>query len=102
MAPITVTTEVNRSAGDVFSYATDRTHFSELQNGVEGYIEAAPTGSGRNGSQRGESAWPIAPQPPKSPRSIHLTHGASVRGFDGSTRAAVDVSVFLLPKSGRD
>jgi hypothetical protein len=61
MAPITVTTEVNRSAGDVFSYATDRTHFSELQNGVEGYIEAAPTGSGRNGSQRGESAWPIAP-----------------------------------------
>ncbi len=40
MAPITVTTEVNRSAGDVFAYATDPTHFSEWQKGVvEGHIE---------------------------------------------------------------
>ena len=47
MAPITVTTEVNRPAGDVFAYATDPTHFSEWQKGVvEGHMEE---GNGTHG-----------------------------------------------------
>ena len=47
MAPITVTTEVNRPVGDVFAYATDPTHFSEWQKGVvEGHME---DGNGTHG-----------------------------------------------------
>jgi len=34
MAPITVSTEVDRLAEDVFAYTTDPTHFHEWQNGV--------------------------------------------------------------------
>ena len=34
MAPITVSTEVDRSADDVFAYATDPTRFHEWQAGV--------------------------------------------------------------------
>jgi hypothetical protein len=34
MAPITTSTEVERSADDVFAYATDPTRFHEWQEGV--------------------------------------------------------------------
>ena len=40
MPPIIVSTEVQRSADDVFAYATDPTHFSEWQKGVvNGHME---------------------------------------------------------------
>ncbi len=34
MAPITISTEIDRSADDVFAYATDPTRFHEWQQGV--------------------------------------------------------------------
>ena len=34
MPPITVSTEIDHSAQDVFAYATDPTHFPEWQAGV--------------------------------------------------------------------
>jgi Polyketide cyclase / dehydrase and lipid transport len=40
MPPIIVSTVVQRSAADVFTYATDPTHFSEWQKGVvDGHME---------------------------------------------------------------
>ena len=98
MAPITVTTEVNRSAGDVFAYATDPTHFSEWQKGVvEGHLEE---GNGTHGlgakcvttrrigmANRSSAAEVTAFDPPNT---------WSVRGLDGPVRAAVDVSVLPL------
>jgi hypothetical protein len=36
MAPLTTTIQVDRSADDVFAYATDPTRFSEWQQGVTG------------------------------------------------------------------
>jgi uncharacterized protein YndB with AHSA1/START domain len=98
MAPITVTTEVNRSAGDVFAYATDPTHFSEWQKGVvEGHMEEG-NGAHRLGAKcvttrrigmanRSSSAEITAFDPPNT---------WSVRGHDGPIRAAVDVSVLPL------
>ena len=96
MAPITVTTEVNRSAGDVFAYATDPTRFSEWQKGVvEGHMEEGHHGLGakcvttrRVGmANRSSAAEFTAFDPPNT---------WSVRGLDGPIRAAVDVLVLPL------
>jgi len=98
MAPITVTTEVNRSAGDVFAYTTDPTHFSEWQKGVvERHMEEG-NGTHRLGAKcvttrrigmanRSSAAEITAFEPPST---------WSVRGLDGPIRAAVDVSVLPL------
>jgi hypothetical protein len=44
MAPITTTVQVDRSAEDVFTYATDPTRFHEWQQGVvSGHLEAHGT-----------------------------------------------------------
>ena len=44
MPPITVSTEVDRSAEDVFAYATDPTRFSEWQAGViDGHMDQPGT-----------------------------------------------------------
>lgn len=42
MAPITTTIEIDRSAADVFAYATDPTRFNEWQKGVvDGHMDQA-------------------------------------------------------------
>jgi hypothetical protein len=98
MAPITVTTEVNRSAGDVFAYATDPTHFSEWQKGVvEGHMEEGNDTHGLGAkcvttrriamASRSTAAEITAFDPPNIWR---------IRGVDGPIRAAVDVSVLPL------
>lgn len=98
MAPTTVTTEVNRSAVDVFAYATDPAHFSEWQKGVvEGHMEEG-NATHRLGAKcvttrrigmtnRSSCAEVTAFDPPNT---------WSVRGLDGPIRAAVDVSVLPL------
>src|ERR1700759_4658313 len=102
MAPITVTTEVNRPVGDVFAYATDPTHFSEWQKGVvEGHMEEEGNGTHGLGAKcvttrrigmtnRSSSAEVTAFNPPNT---------WSVRGIDGPIRAAVDVSVSPVTES---
>lgn len=94
MPPITASTEVDRSAKDVFAYATDPTRFCEWQQGVIGgrMDNAGPAEVGarclttrRIGfANRSNTAELTHIDPPKT---------WSVRGIDGPIRALVDVTV---------
>jgi hypothetical protein len=94
MPPITTSIEVDRSAEDVFAYATDPTRFCEWQKGViDGHMDdaGAPSVGARCLTTRriGFANRPITAElthiePPK-------TWG--VRGIDGPIRAIVDVTV---------
>jgi hypothetical protein len=94
MPPITTTVEVNRSADDVFAYATDPTRFHEWQKGVvDGQMDApgAPSVGTRclttrriGGANRPSTSEVTHINPPK-------TWG--VRGIDGPIRAIVDLTV---------
>jgi len=94
MAPITTIVQVDRSADDVFAYATDPTRFSEWQQGVTGgHMEAdgIPTVGTRchttrriGGADRPSISEVTHVDPPKS---------WGVRGIDGPIRAIVDLTV---------
>ena len=94
MAPITTSTDVDRSAEDVFAYATDPTRFHEWQKGViDGHMDqpGTPTVGARcmttrriGGANRPSTSEVAHINPP-------TTWG--VRGIDGPIRAIVDVSV---------
>jgi hypothetical protein len=94
MAPISTTVEVDRSAEDVFTYATDPTRFSEWQQGVvDGHMDASgtPTVGTRcmttrriGGANRPAVSTITHINPPK-------TWG--VRGIEGPIRAIVDLTV---------
>ena len=94
MPPITVSTEVDRSAEDVFAYATDPTRFREWQAGVvDGHMDEpgiAAVGARCltirriGGGNRSSTSEVAHTNPPK-------TWG--VRGVDGPIRAIVDVTV---------
>ena len=94
MPPVTVTTEVDRPAEDVFAYATDPTRFAEWQTGVvDGRLDRPGTPSvgtrclttRRIGFADRQSTSEVAHIDP--PRSW------GVRGIDGPIRAVVDVTV---------
>lgn len=96
MPPISVTTEVDRPAGDVYAYVTDPARFAEWQKGVV---------SGRH-----EAAVGTTPERCVTVRRIGFTDRAStsdvvrsdpprswqVRGIDGPVRAHVDVAIEAL------
>jgi Polyketide cyclase / dehydrase and lipid transport len=94
MAPITTSTEVDRSAEDVFAYATDPTRFPEWQQGViDGHLDrpGIPAVGARclttrriGGANRSSTSEVTHINPPKS---------WGVRGIDGPIRAIVDVTV---------
>jgi hypothetical protein len=94
MAPITTSTEVDRSAEDVFAYATDPTRFHEWQAGVvDGHLDrpGIPAVGARclttrriGGANRSSTSEVTHINPPKS---------WGVRGIDGPIRAIVDVTV---------
>jgi hypothetical protein len=93
MPPITVATEVNRPAADVFGYATDPSWFAEWQNGVvsgrtepsEGNTPARCITVRRIGfATRPSTSEVVHSDPPRSWR---------VRGIDGPIRAQVDLTV---------
>jgi uncharacterized protein YndB with AHSA1/START domain len=98
--PITATVEVDRSAEEVFAYATDPRRFSEWQKGVvSGHMESAgdPQVGDRCLTTRriGLANRPVSSElvrfdPPRQ---------WSVRGVDGPIRAVVDVTV--EPRSDR-
>jgi hypothetical protein len=94
MAPITASTEVNRTATDVFAYATDPTRFSEWQKGViDGHLDnpGAPTVGARCLTTRriGFANRPVT----SVVTHIDPPHTWGVRGIDGPIRATVDVEV---------
>ena len=94
MTAITTTVEVDRSAEDVFAYATDPTRFREWQQGVvDGHLEGPGTAvvgarcvtTRRIGGANRPSAAEITHVDP--PRAW------GVRGIDGPIRATVDLTV---------
>ena len=94
MAPITVTTEVDRPAAEVFDHATDPTRFSGWQQGVvDGHLETsgAPTVGTKcvttrriGGAERTSTSRITHLDPPR-------TWG--VQGVEGPIRAVVDLTV---------
>jgi hypothetical protein len=94
MAPTIASTVVDRSAAEVFAYATDPAYFHEWQQGlIEGHLD--PPGPAQVGSKclttrrigganRTVTAVLTHVEPPR-------TWG--VRGIDGPIRATVDVTV---------
>jgi polyketide cyclase/dehydrase/lipid transport protein len=94
MAPITVSTKVDRSADGVFAYATDPTRFHEWQQGVlDGHMAqpGTPAVGTRclttrriGGANRPSTSEVTHVNPPKA-------WGA--RGIDGPIRAIVDLTV---------
>lgn len=94
MPPITVSIEVDRSAEEVFAYATDPSRFSEWQKGVvSGQTDnvSAPQVGDRclrtrriGFADRPDTAELVRFDPP---------HRWGVRGVDGPIRAMVDVTV---------
>lgn len=94
MSPIIASTEVDRTAAEVFAYATDPTRFSEWQQGVlDGHFSqpGMPTVGARctttrriGGSSRASTSVLDHIDPPR-------TWG--VRGIDGPIRSRVDLTV---------
>ena len=97
MAPVTTTIEINRSADEVFTYATDPTRFPEWQKGVvDGHMD--------------RSGVPVVGARCHTTRRIGGAHRTStsevthvdqpkawgVRGIDGPIRATVDLAVEAL------
>jgi hypothetical protein len=94
MPPITTSTEVNRSAEDVFTYATDPARFSEWQKGViDGYMDEADTPS--VGARCVTTRHIGFANRPATAELAHIDPPKTwgVRGIDGPIRAAVDVTV---------
>jgi uncharacterized protein YndB with AHSA1/START domain len=94
MPPITASIEVDRSAEEVFAYATDPSRFSEWQKGVvSGHMESAgvPRVGDRCLTTRriGLANRPVASELV----SFDPPHQWGVRGVDGPIRATVDVTV---------
>jgi hypothetical protein len=94
MTAITTTIEVDRTADDVFAYATDPTRFHEWQQGVvSGHMDRAGTpvvGSRCHTTRRIGGA--------NRPSTSEVTHVSppktwGVRGIDGPIRAIVDLTV---------
>jgi uncharacterized protein YndB with AHSA1/START domain len=101
MPQITVSTEVNRPAADVYAYATDPSRFTEWQKGVlSGHAEAGDgnvpprcTTVRRIGfTDRSATSEIVHADPPRRWRA---------RGIDGPIRARVDVTVEPLADRSR-
>jgi hypothetical protein len=94
VAPIVASIEVDRSAADVFAYATDPSRFSEWQGGVvSGHMDGGETSAvgdrchttRRIGfTDRPATSELVRFEPPRR---------WAVRGIDGPIRASVDVTV---------
>ncbi len=94
MPPITTSTDVDRSAEDVFAYATDPTHFPEWQKGVtDGHI--ATTGAPGVGARCLTMRRIGFANRPVTAELAHIDPPRTwgVRGIDGPIRATVDVAV---------
>ena len=94
MPPITTTTDVDRSATDVFAYATDPTRFSEWQRGVISGKMDEP-GDPSVGTRCLTTRRIGFANRPSTSEVVHIDPPRTwgVRGIDGPIRAIVDVTV---------
>jgi|SRR5215469_1781076 len=104
MPPIVTSAEVDRSAAEVFAYATDPARFSEWQQGVvDGHMDSSADGAGApavgaqcvttrriGGANRPSTSELVQFDPP---------HAWAVQGTDGPIRATVNVLVEPLTDS---
>ena len=100
MPPVVTTTDVDRSADDVFAYATNPARFPEWQKGVtEGHLDhPGPAEAGARclttrrigGASRTSTSEVTHVDPPR-------TWG--VRGIDGPIRATVELTVESLTET---
>lgn len=100
MTATTTTVDVDRSASEVFAYATDPTQFHEWQQGVvDGHLDSTTepavgdrclTSRRIGGARRSSTSLVTHIDPPR-------TWG--VRGIDGPIRATVDVTVNPLTET---
>jgi uncharacterized protein YndB with AHSA1/START domain len=98
MSAIVTSTEVERPAADVFTYATDPTRFREWQKGVVGGHMEGPAdeaGSPAAGSKCVTTRRIGGANRPSTSELVHIDPPRTwrVRGIDGPIRAAVDVLV---------
>ena len=94
MPPVTVSTDIDRPAAEVFSYATDPARFHEWQQGVVSGRHLPATADGIPGrcltvrrigfADRANTSDVVHSEPPRSWR---------IRGIDGPIRAQVGVDV---------
>lgn len=94
MPPITVSTEIERPAQDVFAYATDPARFAEWQQGViDGHLDQP--GNPRVGTRCVTTRRIGFANRPSTAEITHLDPPRTwgVRGIDGPIRANVDVTV---------
>ncbi len=97
MPPIVASTDVNRSARDVFAYVTDPTCFHEWQKGVVGGHMDDPGSPGVGARCVTVRRIGFADRPSTS-ELLHIDPPKAwrVRGIDGPIRATVDVTVQAL------
>jgi len=95
--PIVASTDVNRSARDVFAYVTDPTCFHEWQKGVIGGHMDDPGSPGVGARCVTVRRIGFADRPSTS-ELLHIDPPKAwrVRGIDGPIRATVDVTVQAL------
>lgn len=93
MAPVTVSTDIGRSAPDVFAYATDPTRFHEWQSGVvDGHMASAVPKVGDRCLTSRRIGGAVRPSTSEVTH-IDPPHRWGVHGIDGPIRAIVDVTV---------
>jgi len=97
MAPIIVSTEVDRPAADVFAYATDPTRFSEWQKGVL-MRHVDQSGTPQVGARCSTTRRIGIADRPSTSELVHIDPPRTwgVRGIDGPIRAQVDLRVEAL------
>jgi hypothetical protein len=97
MAPITVSTEIDRSAEDVFAYATDPTRCREWQQGViDGHMDQP--GTPAVGTRCMTTRRIGGANRPSTSEVTHINppNTWGVQGIDGPIRAIVDLTVEAL------
>ncbi len=98
MPPIVTSTEIERPAAEVFTYATDPTRFKEWQKGVvDGHMDG-PANSAQTPAVGAKCVTTRRIGGASRPSRSELVHidpprTWGVRGIDGPIRAAVDVLV---------
>ena len=98
MAPIVTSAEIERSAAEVFAYATDPARFSEWQKGVvDGHMDGPANGTGTPavGAKCVTTRRIGGANRPSTSELVHLDPPRTwgVQGLDGPIRAAVEVLV---------